>query len=46
MTRLQPCLAAHQTLRYAGRSEAAATAVGSPLRHAAEQRELIQMALA
>jgi 2-oxoglutarate dehydrogenase E1 component len=46
MTRLQECLTAQQTLRYAGRPEAAATAVGSPLRHTAEQRELIQMALA
>jgi len=43
--RLVELLASHNHLRYAGRAEAAATAVGSPLRHEAEQQKLLKEAL-
>lgn len=42
---LQACLSSQQTVRYAGRSEAASPAVGSPLRHEAEQKALVYEAL-
>lgn len=39
--KLAECLTVKQNLKYVGRPEAAATAVGSPLRHASEQQKLI-----
>jgi len=42
---MKDCLRDEQTLRYAGRGFAAAPAVGSPLKHAAEQQALVNQAL-